>query len=66
MACELRDFRGVGPRLEASLNTLGINTAQDLLFHLPFRYEDRTRIHPIGALYPGALAGHHVHFLGAD
>ena len=54
MACELRDFRGVGPRLEASLNALGINTAQDLLFHLPFRYEDRTRIHPIGALYPGA------------
>jgi ATP-dependent DNA helicase RecG len=34
---------------------LGINTPQDLLFHLPYRYEDRTRIHPIGALYPGAL-----------
>jgi ATP-dependent DNA helicase RecG len=27
---------------------------QDLLFHLPLRYEDRTRIHPIGGLYPGA------------
>ena len=54
MGSELRDLRGVGPRLESSLNQLGIHSAQDLLFHLPFRYEDRTRIHPIGALYPGA------------
>ena len=56
MVSELRDLSGVGPRLEASLNSLGIHTAQDLLFHLPFRYEDRTRILPIGALYPGARA----------
>ena len=54
MGSDLRDLRGVGPRLESSLNQLGIHSAQDLLFHLPFRYEDRTRIHPIGALYPGA------------
>lgn len=64
MVSELRDFSGVGPRLEASLNSLGIHTAQDVLFHLPFRYEDRTRILPIGALYPGARAlieGHVEH-----
>ncbi len=54
MGSDLRDLRGVGPRLESSLNQLGIHSAQDLLFHLPFRYEDRTRIHPIGPLYPGA------------
>jgi len=54
LGSDLRDLRGVGPRLESSLNQLGIHSAQDLLFHLPFRYEDRTRIHPIGALYPGA------------
>jgi len=36
------------------LQQLGIHTVQDLLFHLPFRYEDRTRLHPIGSLYPGA------------
>ena len=54
MASDLRDLRGVGPRLESSLNQLGIHTTQDLLFHLPFRYEDRTRIHAIGGLYPGA------------
>ena len=54
MASDLQDLRGVGPRLESSLNQLGIHTTQDLLFHLPFRYEDRTRIQPIGGLYPGA------------
>jgi ATP-dependent DNA helicase RecG len=54
LGSDLRDLRGVGPRLESSLNQLGIHSAQDLLFHLPFRYEDRTRIHPIGTLYPGA------------
>jgi ATP-dependent DNA helicase RecG len=54
LASDLRELRGVGPRLESSLNQLGIHSAQDLLFHLPFRYEDRTRIHPIRGLYPGA------------
>ena len=54
MASDLRELRGVGPKLESSLNQLGIHSAQDLLFHLPYRYEDRTRLHPIGALYPGA------------
>ncbi len=54
MASELRDLRGVGPSLESSLNQLGIHCCKDLLFHLPFRYEDRTRLHAIGALYPGA------------
>lgn len=54
MASELRSFNGVGPRLEETLARLGIHTPQDLLFHLPLRYEDRTRVHPIGGLYPGA------------
>jgi ATP-dependent DNA helicase RecG len=50
----LRELHGVGPQLESSLGQLDIHTVQDLLFHLPLRYEDRTRIHPIGSLYPGA------------
>ncbi len=50
----LRELHGVGPRLESSLAQLDIRTVQDLLFHLPLRYEDRTRNHPIGSLYPGA------------
>jgi ATP-dependent DNA helicase RecG len=31
-------------------------TIQDLLFHLPYRYIDRTRITPLGALIPGQEA----------
>ena len=54
MASELRSFHGVGPRLENTLAELGIHSAEDLLFHLPYRYEDRTRVYPIGGLYPGA------------
>ena len=56
MASDLQDLRGVGPRLESSLKQLGINRVQDLLFHLPFRYEDRTRLTPIGGLLPGVSA----------
>ena len=56
MAFDLRDLHGVGPRLESALSQLGIHTVQDVLFHLPFRYEDRTRIQPLGSLYPGARA----------
>ncbi len=35
------------------LNKLAIHTVQDLLFHLPLRYEDRTRIYPIAELQLG-------------
>ncbi|GGI89625.1 ATP-dependent DNA helicase RecG [Legionella impletisoli] len=43
---------GVGPTLGAKLAKCGIHTVQDLLFHLPFRYQDRTRITPIQDLRP--------------
>jgi ATP-dependent DNA helicase RecG len=52
---QLAQLRGVGPGIQASLARFGIQQVQDLLFHLPFRYEDRTRILPIGSLYPGAI-----------
>lgn len=38
---------GVGPALAKKLHACGIKTIQDLLFHLPYRYQDRTRITPI-------------------
>ncbi|MCP5151663.1 MAG: ATP-dependent DNA helicase RecG [Ectothiorhodospiraceae bacterium] len=44
---------GVGPRQAARLASLGLRTVQDLLFHLPLRYQDRTHITPIGATEPG-------------
>ena len=41
---------GVGPKLVEKLEKLGLYSIQDLLFHLPLRYQDRTRIYPIGHL----------------
>ena len=47
---------GVGPRLRERLARLGIQSVQDLLFHLPARYQDRTRLVPLGELRAGAEA----------
>ncbi len=49
-------LRGVGPRVAERLARLGVRSVQDLLLHLPLRYEDRTRVTPIGALAPGETA----------
>jgi len=49
-------LKGIGPKLAEKLVRLGLRTVQDVLFHLPFRYEDRTRLTPIGALAPGCAA----------
>lgn len=43
-------LRGVGPKLAERLAKLQIHHTRDLLFHLPLRYQDRTRITPIAAL----------------
>ncbi len=47
---------GVGPALAKTLERLGLRSLQDLWFHLPLRYEDRTRITPIRALRAGDTA----------
>jgi len=49
-------LKGVGPSLAERLRRLGIESVQDLLFLLPLRYEDRTKVVPIGALRPGGRA----------
>jgi ATP-dependent DNA helicase RecG len=46
-------LRGVGESLAGRLAKLGITTVQDLLFLLPLRYEDRTRVVPIGSARAG-------------
>lgn len=51
-AMAIKELRGVGPQLSQKLSKLGINNLQDLLFHLPLRYIDRTKITPIGSLQP--------------
>ncbi len=49
-------LRGVGPRLAERLARLGLATVLDLLFHLPLRYQDRSRRRPLGSLLPGEEA----------
>jgi ATP-dependent DNA helicase RecG len=49
-------LRGVGDSLAERLRALGVETTQDLLFLLPLRYEDRTRLVPLGELKPGQRA----------
>ncbi len=44
---------GVGEGLAARLERIGVHTVADVLFHLPLRYQDRTRVRPIGSLRPG-------------
>ncbi len=53
---KLTELRGVGPKLAARLQDYGVNGVEDLLFHLPLRYQDRTRVTPVAALRPGQEA----------
>ena len=59
------ELRGVGPSLAKLLAKINILSLQDLLFHLPIRYEDRTRITAIGALQPYLSAVVEAEVLGA-
>jgi len=43
-------LKGVGAKVAERLEKLGITQVQDLLFHLPLRYQDRTRLQPLGSL----------------
>jgi ATP-dependent DNA helicase RecG len=52
----LTTLPGVGPALAASLGRLGLTRVQDLWFHLPLRYEDKTRITAIADLRAGERA----------
>lgn len=49
----LSSLKGVGPAVEKHLARLEIHAPQDLLFHLPLRYQDRTQIEPMRAVIPG-------------
>ena len=48
----LDSLKGVGSKMLEKLERLGLATVQDLLFHLPLRYEDRTQVWP-SAICPG-------------
>lgn len=53
-------LKGVGPSMSDKLEKVGLHSVQDLLFHLPLRYEDRTRIMAIRDL----VSGIHTNIIG--
>ena len=46
-------LKGIGEAMAEKLAKVGLENLQDVLFHLPLRYQDRTRVVPIGELRPG-------------
>lgn len=56
----LATLKGVGPSMATKLEKIGLFSVQDLLFHLPLRYEDRTRVTTIRDLLPGT----HTNIIG--
>ncbi|MFC0267165.1 ATP-dependent DNA helicase RecG [Kushneria aurantia] len=52
----LDSLAGVGPAMAERLARLQLAGVEDLLFHLPLRYQDRTRVTPIATLKPGREA----------
>ncbi len=50
---DVSTLTGVGPKLREKLQRLGIQNKRQMLFHLPLRYEDRTRIIPLGSIQSG-------------
>ena len=59
-------LKGVGAAMQEKLTKVGLENLQDVLFHLPLRYQDRTRIVPIGSLRPGQDAVVEGTVTGAD
>jgi ATP-dependent DNA helicase RecG len=53
---EVKFVKGVGPRIAEWLAQKNISTVEDLLYYLPFRYEDRLNPRGIGELRPGEMA----------
>ena len=49
-------LKGVGPQRGKVLEGKGILTVEDLLYYMPFRYEDRSNLKPIDELAPGEMA----------
>jgi len=56
LATSVQYVKGIGPRYAAMLLEKGISTVEDLLYYLPFRYEDRLNPRGIGELRAGEMA----------
>ena len=49
----LTHFKGVGKKLNEKLAQMGVSTLEDVLFHFPLRYQDRTKLSLVGELREG-------------
>ena len=56
LSTPVKYVKRIGERIASALATRGVETVEDLLYHLPFRYEDRLNPQPIASLIPGAMA----------
>jgi ATP-dependent DNA helicase RecG len=56
LSTPIKFVKRVGERVAANLAERGVETIEDLLYHLPFRYEDRLHPKPINELQPGEMA----------
>lgn len=63
---DLTSLKGVGAKLAEKLSRIGLETVLDLLFHLPYRYQDRTRIAPLGGLHHGMAVAVDVRVTGSQ
>jgi len=53
LATPIQYVKGVGPQRAKALDKLGVRTAEDLLLHVPLRYEDRRAFAKVAELRPG-------------
>jgi ATP-dependent DNA helicase RecG len=60
LATPVEELKGVGPKRAELLKASGLSTVEDILYHLPFRYEDRRQLKKIAA----AVAGQEESFIG--
>lgn len=63
---ELKSLKGVGGKLSEKLSQIGLDTVLDLIFHLPYRYQDRTRVAPLGGLQHGMAVAIDVTVAGSQ
>jgi len=56
LSTSVQYVKGIGPRIAAMLATKGVATVEDLLYYLPFRYEDRLNPRTIAELRAGEMA----------
>ncbi len=56
LSTPVKFIKRVGDRVAAGLAERGVVTVEDLLYHLPFRYEDRLHPKPLAEYQPGDMA----------